>query len=395
LTSARPMVFLGGISYSLYLWHWPVIDLWNAYTGKSPGVLSGAVLIAVSVLLAWLTKVFVEDRVRLSPKLTGHGWRSLSMALAAVVPVVLVSVYIAGIPGQWDGNLGPGYPGATALADKTASVTAKPVLPSPEDARTDIPQYWQQGCLDGEYAVTPKVCDYGDTTKPTLTIALVGDSIAGDWFPSLEKLAVKYHWKLITDLHATCTWTATLILDPNNNVDPYTSCHEWGVTVLHDLISSIRPNVVITSDLALMGTAAHPKPSTAYAQIGAGMASYWTQLEDHGISVVPIQETPTMGFNPPDCVGKHGASSTICDRPSSEAIPQDPPTVQAAKLMAGKVKVIDMNQFICDKTVCPSVVGNVLVYFDAHHLTSSYAKTMTRYLAPRLFSTSAVLASHK
>ncbi|MGD0559216.1 MAG: acyltransferase family protein [Streptosporangiaceae bacterium] len=395
LTSVRPMVFLGGISYSLYLWHWPVIDLWNAYTGKRPGVLSGLVMIAVSVLLAWLTKVFVEDRVRLSPKLAGHGWRSLSMALAAAVPVVLVSVYIAGVPGQWDGKLGPGYPGATALADKTVSVQSKPVLPPPDDARAALPEYWQQGCLDGAYAVTPKVCVYGDTTKPTLTVALVGDSVAGNWFPALEKLAVKYHWKLITDLHATCTWTATMTLDPNNNVDPYTSCHEWGVTVLHDLVTSIRPDVVITSDLALMGTAEHPKASTAYAQIGAGMATYWTQLEDHGISVVPIQETPTMGFNPPDCVAKYGASSAVCDRPSAAAIPQDPPTVQAAKLMGGKVKVIDMNQFICGKTVCPSVVGNVLVYFDAHHLTSSYAKTMTRYLAPRLFSTSAVLASHR
>jgi hypothetical protein len=125
------------------------------------------------------------------------------------------------------------------------------------------------------------------------------------------------------------------------------------------------------------------------------MAQYWKQLSDHGISVVPIQETPAMDFTPPDCVAEYGAASQACERPAAEAIPQDPPIVQAARLMAGTVMVIDMNQFICDHGVCPSVVGNVLVYFDAHHLTSSYVATIMPYLASRLFSSSAVLASHR
>ncbi len=63
--------------------------------------------------------------------------------------------------------------------------------------------------------------------------------------------------------------------------------------------------------------------------------------------------------------------------------------------MAGKVSLIDMNKFVCEPTECPSVIGNVLVYFDAHHLTSNYSNTMVPYLAPQLFSSSAVLASHK
>ena len=102
-----------------------------------------------------------------------------------------------------------------------------------------------------------------------------------------------------------------------------------------------------------------------------------------------------MDFDPADCVSEYGAASPACDRPAAEAIPPDPPIIQAARLMAGTVKVIDMNQFICSRGVCPSVVGNVLVYFDAHHLTSSYVATATPYLAPRLFSSSAVLASHR
>jgi hypothetical protein len=63
--------------------------------------------------------------------------------------------------------------------------------------------------------------------------------------------------------------------------------------------------------------------------------------------------------------------------------------------MAGKVTLINMNKFICEPKLCLSVIGNVLVYFDAHHLTASYAKTLAPYLAPRLLAAIPVLANHQ
>ena len=386
LMSMRPLVFLGGISYSLYLWHWPVIDLWSAWRGKDPGVASGPVLIAVCLVLAWLTKIIVEDRIRLSPLLTGHGWRSVSTALAVVIPVAMVSVYIAAEPGQWNGKLGPGYPGAAVLAGKVSRVSTEPVLPPLSDLRAAVPKYWQQGCLDDPEAAAPKECVYGDTANPTLTVALVGDSIAGNWFPALNEIASQQHWELITDLHSDCAWSATMTIDPSTG-GPYTACHQWGATVQRDLLSTIKPDVVITSDLPSDGSLAHPQPgSSAYEDIGTGMAEYWTQLEGRGIAVVPIQETPVMGYNVASCVAKYGVSSSKCEVPADKAIKQDPPTIQAARDMVGPVQEIDMNQFICGHTECREVVGNVLVYFDGHHLTSSYSKTLTPYLKPRLLS---------
>ncbi len=98
LTSAPLMVFIGGISYSLYLWHYPLINLYAGWRGRAPGLLSGPVILAVCVLLAWLTKTFVEDKVRLAPFFSRHKWRSLAVALVAVVPVALAAVYITGEP---------------------------------------------------------------------------------------------------------------------------------------------------------------------------------------------------------------------------------------------------------------------------------------------------------
>jgi peptidoglycan/LPS O-acetylase OafA/YrhL len=391
LTSARPMVFIGGVSYSLYLWHWPIIALWTARRGHSPGALAGPAIVAASVLLAWLTKVFVEDRVRTASLLSGHSWRSLATTLTVAVPVILVSVFIVGEPAPFQGNLGPGYPGAAALTDSVSGVKKAPVLPQPDAIK--LPAYWQQGCLLAETASVPKKCVYGDTANPVLTVALVGDSFAGDWFTPLQQIANQRHWKLVTELHSVCPWTSTMMVTPDTG-GPYTPCHTWGMSVLHDLLTSIKPDVVITSDypgLATIGYPAGGPPSQA--DIGAGMAQYWTQLEHHGISVVAIRESPLLGIDEPACVARNPDSTAKCDQSITKAIPAHPPTLYAAAAMAGPVPVpvINMNSLICGPRECSPVVGNVLVFQDNHHLTSTYSLTTAPFLEQRLLAADKVL----
>jgi peptidoglycan/LPS O-acetylase OafA/YrhL len=394
LMSARPLVFLGGISYSLYLWHWPIIVFWTTWTGHSANALSGLGIIAVSVALSWLTKVWVEDRVRTASLLAGHNWRSVSVALAAVVPVVLVSVYIVGEASPWTGNLGPNYPGAAALASKTTTkVKAEPTLPPP--TAISLPEYWQQGCLVPVSSATPKECVFGDTKDPVLTVALVGDSLAGDWFTPLQQIAVKRHWELVTDLHAVCPLSTTMMITPDSG-GPYTTCHTWGAAVVHDLITSIKPDVVITSEFPGLATVKDPSAGTAAQQeIGNGMAQDWKQLQSHGISVVAIKESPDVGLNIPNCIAKNPSSLKNCTIPTARAIPakKDLPTTYATKATQGTVPLIDMNSLICGPVSCLPIVGNVLVYQDNHHLTSAYALTTAPYLETRLLNASKVLAA--
>jgi peptidoglycan/LPS O-acetylase OafA/YrhL len=388
LTSTRPMVFIGGISYSLYLWHWPIIVLWTAWRGHPVGVRSGLAIVALSVVLAWLTRVWVEDKVRTASLLSGHGWRSVSTALAAVVPVVLVSLYIAAEPAPWSGKLGPNYPGAAALTAAAHQVRPEPVLPQPTAIK--LPTYWQQGCLVAESSATPRECVYGDTSHPVLTVALVGDSMAGDWFTPLQKIAAQRHWKLVTDLHAVCPLSSTMMITPDTG-GPYTPCHAWGAAVVHDLKTSIRPNVVITSDYPGLATTRHPGGgAAAQADIGSGMASYWKDLEASGISVIAIQESPDVGVNVPACLSKFSAAK--CTVPRAKAVAPDTPTVYATQATSGKVPLIDMDSLICGPVNCPPVVGNVLVYQDNHHLTSTYALTTAPYLEKRLLKVSKTLS---
>ncbi|HTR94610.1 MAG TPA: acyltransferase family protein [Trebonia sp.] len=390
LTSTRPMVFTGGISYSLYLWHWPLIVLWMSWSGRAINLASGAGIVVVAVALSWLTKVWVEDRVRTASLFAGHNWRSVSTAFAAAVPVLLVSLFIATEPHPWDGKLGPGYPGAAMLADKIIAVEPAPVLPPP--AALQLPAYWQQGCLVPAASPTPKECDYGDVSHPRLTVALVGDSMAGDWFTPLQAIAAKRHWLLVTDLHAVCPLSSAMLITPDVG-GPYTPCHAWGKAVVHDLVTRIRPDVVITSDYPGLATVRHPEGGRPSAvEIGKGMAKYWRQLEHHGISVVAIKESPIVGRNIPECVSQNPADPSVCDVPTAKAIRRNLPTVFAARASRGKVPLIDMNPLICGPVDCPPVVGNVLVYQDSHHLTSTYALTTAPYLERRLLRVSKTLA---
>ncbi len=77
---------------------------------------------------------------------------------------------------------------------------------------------------------------YGDTSHPVLTVALVGDSMAGDWFTPLQQIAVQRHWKLVTELHSVCPLTSAMMVTPDTG-GPYTACHAWGAAVMHDLVN--------------------------------------------------------------------------------------------------------------------------------------------------------------
>jgi hypothetical protein len=183
------------------------------------------------------------------------------------------------------------------------------------------------------------------------------------------------------------------LYDPVNK-GAYPTCHAWGHAVLNDLITKIRPDVVITTSYADMATMAHQQVgSAARADVGAGEATYWRALEDHGIPVVGIRETPDMRTDVPSCVAQYGPGASQCVVARSTAEHADPPTSYAARALGGKVPVIDMNSLICVPAGCAPVVGNVLVYQDNHHLTWPYAQTLAPFLEAELLGASPVLRS--
>lgn len=64
LLASRPMVFVGLISYPLYLWHWPLLSFARIGSGELPPVSIRLAAVALSFLLAWLTYRLVERPIR-------------------------------------------------------------------------------------------------------------------------------------------------------------------------------------------------------------------------------------------------------------------------------------------------------------------------------------------
>jgi hypothetical protein len=77
-----------------------------------------------------------------------------------------------------------------------------------------------------------------------------------------------------------------------------------------------------------------------------------------------------------------------CAVPRREVLDRDPAAVAARRLDSSRVRELDMTRFFCGRATCEPVIGGVLVYKDATHLTGLYARTLGPYLADLIDRTS-------
>jgi hypothetical protein len=389
---SRTAAWVGDHSYAIYLWHWPLIVLWEGYSGGDIGLLDGSLILVLTVVLSWVTKRVVEDPVRTSRAFASRR-RGLALLLSAGIPVALVSTHLLPEPAQAQAPLAAdAHPGAAAVAGAMPSVTSslETALPRPENAKADRPGYYDQGCEVAIEAPGTVACEFGDRTDPVRTVALVGDSKAGQWLPALEVIAAKRHWRIVTYLRSRCPWSDVLTTVGDGDPSPYRFCQEWGRDVLERLVDE-PPDLLLTADRPVVGTPDHPQPDArAFSAIAQGMTAYWSRMKAAGVTVVAIRETPEMGMDVPDCLSTPGTGLADCTRPASAALAQQPPTVQATELSNGDVPLITMNDLLCPDGACQPVLGDVTVYRDAHHLTRSYALSMAPYLDDRLVAAGVV-----
>jgi hypothetical protein len=269
----------------------------------------------------------------------------------------------------------------------TPSGTSRGFTPSLAKAADDSMPGYKSTCQVTQHASGTRTCTFGDTSSPSLTVALVGDSVAAEWLAPVTAIGTARHWKIVTEFHSRCPWSAAMTINSGETV-PYEACHTWGQAVLQDVLTKIKPDVVITSDRPVLGTPDHPTPGTAsFAQIGEGMATYWRTLLDHHIAVAPIRESPEMGFDVPTCLAHN--SIAACTVPASIAVTANPPTVAGVRDIGSAVHLVSMNKVICPDGTCTPVDGHIVKFRDRHHLTYTYVMTLVPQLQRRLLATGA------
>ncbi|MBA2696735.1 MAG: acyltransferase [Actinobacteria bacterium] len=389
---AAPMRFLGGISYSLYLWHWPML-VYLDEVRPDTGLRGRLLVVALAILLAWLTKILVEDPIRFRASLATSPRRALTWAGVTMTVSATVAVTLVLSTPTLDSDLPDWARGARALAQNSAAerpeISADPgaaliaigrVYPDPELATKDVPKLYDDGCQVETSDMEPVTCDYGDTASNRV-VAVVGDSKVGQWLPALDVVGVQEGWLIRTYTKSRCSWTDAIL---SVEGQPYDSCTEWGQRVLADLTGPDKPIMVVTSSGSEAATgAASGSGSDALVE---GYVSYWRQLQVNGVEVIALADNPApaKGKQVYTCVGDNPQDYAVCSFPASQG--RGTPSLRTASERLPGVQFVDPSPWLCLDQVCPAVIGNVLVYRQGSHITAAYAETMAAVLRFELVS---------
>ena len=399
-----PMKAIGRISYSLYLWHWPVLlmALWAIAPVTGHTLLLGLGGIALSIGLAVLTMRFIENPLRFAAPIRDSAGRSLALGAGVTAAAVAVG-FALHIPDP----IGPGAP-ATPLTVAAQPVAAGSSMAAYDDEvrRTftevqaavaasaglravpsnlnpplaDLTSHSGDAssrCIRSFFEVAQPECASGDTASGT-TVALVGDSNAAMWGPAFDQLARQRKWRLETMTKVSCPMLDLPTLNPVLGRD-YTECGQWRDGVVSRLQAE-RPKLIVLSVMRRYG---------ARYGWGVGFTSYdaaWTngmtrlvhQLRDTGAQVLVLGPIPDPQSAVPDCLTLHLDDATACSPSTLKAVNRDGIAAEAAATKASDGRYADLTDLFCTKETCPAIVGNTLVYLDQSHLTYQYS----RILAP-------------
>ena len=411
------MKAMGRISYSWYLWHYPVLILVPVALGRSLPLAAMLALAAGSGVLAVLTFRFVEQPVRLAPTLSSSPRLSLSVGLAlssagvlagggaalaipslhghGVAPIATIHAAVPPVTHPSVAGSNPTTsPAQSALeaaqSQVVAAVTASAatmdvpanLVPSLTSASASQAAPDVDGCLVSYTSTQTPDCLFGTTTAHR-AIVLFGDSHAAMWFPSVDAFANSAGYRLFVVTKAACPPVAITLFSPVLD-RTWTECTEWYAHALAR-IASLHPSLVVLAIAPNYDAAYHLVQNGP--QWLSGLKSTIASIRAGGSRVLLIGSVPGPVLNVPDCLSAHLNNVPACDfSPAGRRVSGGGlvgldltgNAAEAATARAAGAVYADVRPWFCTTTVCDVIVDNLLVYRDISHITVPFAD----YLAP-------------
>ncbi|MGO8791717.1 MAG: acyltransferase family protein [Terriglobia bacterium] len=360
---------VGKLSYSWYLWHWPVL-MWATAVDPEISVAGRLLCAAGSYGIAALTYVLVEKPVRYNSFLVQRPMQSL--AAGALIGMV-------------------GLGSALGWHRSIRAAAERPPQKAIFKAAKDLPAL--EGCISDFADARVHECNFGDSGAST-DVVLFGDSHAAQWFPALQRVAIEHKFRLTTMLKSSCPTARVSVFNPHlERVE--VECSRWRETALLR-IAAINPAAVVISHSSMSYVIVPGQNQTGYAtssleQWRDGTRSTLAEIDSAGIQTLFIRDTPRPGFDVPMCLSR-AAHPTLyfgeelsCSLLSDKVL--DQPLYRAEEEAASglrHVQFADLSAEFCGPESCDPIKDGTVVYRDGNHMTATFALRLAPVVAHRL-----------
>lgn len=356
--STRPMQALGRVSYSWYLWHWPVLLLGAELIDARSGW-NRLLLVLLSLLIAALSYRFFETPIR-------HNRRLLAKPRMAVF-VGLAIIFLAGsLALRWHNS-------AQARMKEPAQLRFVA-------AHFDAPVIYRMGCDDWYHSARVQICSFGDPHAKHTAIA-IGDSVALQWFPAYAHIFDKPDWRLLVITKSSCPMVDVPIFYPRIGRE-YTECSQWRGDALRK-VATLKPDIVIMGS-----TFTYDYTQSQWIN---GTRRILDELASAAGEVYVMRSSPTLPFDGPACVAPRSRlyaaikGKSLCTTPAHTILGDNVyGWLETAASGFHNVHVIDMTNAICPHTTCRAEIGSEIVFRDDQHMTATFAASLAPELARAL-----------
>jgi peptidoglycan/LPS O-acetylase OafA/YrhL len=373
ILSARPMVWVGVISYPLYLWHWPLLSFATIMENKTPTLAIKITGVALAFLLAWLTYLVVERPIR-------FGQRSKRKTALLVLLMILLTA-LGGI--------------AYVKANVRSATLTKEMVEQIERLRFELHFDKWSPCPNNNATWSCKMLNPG---KPA-EIALIGDSHSVHLASGLAGLETIVDRNIISRNMNGCMPVFELELPGKT----YYPCKGFINNALEDAMHSESIKVIMLSGYAMWRiqpfTPEHPEEgSSPQAQQNAAILQQALQitlsrLVDSGKKVIFFVDIPELDFEPSECVqirplyllGHTVKDPCSIPRPVfTQRTAQYHRVVSDTKKAFPTVTFINLYDYLCDQDRCYAYKDGKLLYTGRDHLSVDGSRYVAAKMADEL-----------
>jgi len=356
--SFRPLQMIGRVSYSWYLWHWPVFLL-SAMLINVDHTLNRLALVVLSFILATVSYQLVESPIRRNPAL-------LARPRLAVLSALVLTVIANALAICWSNAALDSLKRSEQLRFAAAASTT-----------SDI---YRMGCDDWYHSSDVRVCAFGSENADHTAVA-IGDSVGLQWFPAMAEIFNRPGWRLLVMTKSSCPMVDEPFFYPRIGRE-YTECAKWRQTALAQ-VTAIKPQVVILGSTFTY--------NFTQAQWINGTTRVLQSISDAAGHIYVLRSTPVLPFDGPSCLAPRSwlyevlSSADRCTAPSSNA--RADAVYGWLQKSAGSFKnvsLIDMTDVVCPERLCRAELDGSIVFRDSQHLSTTFAASLSKVLAKRL-----------